>query len=85
MRTNWRSQPASLRCPSRSAREITQQFHERMSQHIAPITEDTMPGELANCMAGRIANLYNFHGPNYICDAACASAMAAIKSAARKA
>ena len=40
-----------------------------------------MPGELANCMAGRIANLYNFHGPNYVCDAACASAMAAIKSA----
>ena len=31
----------------------------------AAITEDTMPGELANCMAGRIANLYNFHGPNY--------------------
>jgi acyl transferase domain-containing protein/NAD(P)-dependent dehydrogenase (short-subunit alcohol dehydrogenase family)/acyl carrier protein len=61
--------------------EITEQFHERMSRHIAPITEDSMPGELANCMAGRIANLYNFHGPNYICDAACASAMAAIKSA----
>ena len=40
-----------------------------------------MPGELANCMAGRIANLYNFHGPNYVCDAACASAMAAITSA----
>ena len=40
-----------------------------------------MPGELANCMAGRIANLYNFHGPNYVCDAACASAMAAISSA----
>ncbi len=68
--------PESLRA------EITQQFHERMSQLIAPITEDSMPGELANCMAGRIANLYNFHGPNYICDAACASAMAAIKSAA---
>ena len=40
-----------------------------------------MPGELANCIAGRIANIYNFHGPNYVCDAACASAMAAISSA----
>src|SRR5207248_3520844 len=29
----------------------------------------------------RIANIYNFHGPNYICDAACASAMAAITAA----
>ncbi len=61
--------------------EITQQFRERISKRFAPITEDTMPGELANCMAGRIANLYNFHGPNYVCDAACASAMAAISSA----
>ncbi len=40
-----------------------------------------MPGELANCIAGRIANVFNFHGPNYVCDAACASAMAAINSA----
>ena len=62
-------------------REITGQLRERIGKHFDPITEDTMPGELANCMAGRIANLYNFHGPNYVCDAACASAMAAIKSA----
>src|SRR5437899_6977112 len=41
-----------------------------------------MPGELANCIAGRIANIFNFHGPNYVCDAACASAMAAINAAA---
>src|SRR5215472_7051863 len=61
--------------------QITKQFHERMAKHIAPITEDSMPGELANCMAGRIANLYNFHGPNFVCDAACASAMAAITAA----
>jgi len=67
--------PASLQ------REITEQFHDRMTHYLADITEDTMPGELANCMAGRIANLYNFHGPNYVCDAACASAMAAISSA----
>ena len=52
-----------------------------MAKLLPEITEDTMPGELANCMAGRIANLYNFHGPNYVCDAACASAMAAISSA----
>src|SRR5581483_3884241 len=45
------------------------------------VTEDSMPGELANCIAGRIANLFNFHGPNFVCDAACASAMAAISAA----
>ena len=36
----------------------------------------------ANCIAGRIANLFNFHGPNYVVDAACASALAAISAAA---
>ena len=41
------------------------------------ITEDTMPGELGNCIAGRVANLFDLHGPNFIVDAACASAMAA--------
>ncbi|MCP4966756.1 MAG: polyketide synthase, partial [bacterium] len=45
------------------------------------ITEDTMPGELGNIIAGRVANLYNFHGPNFIVDAACASALAAIDAA----
>ena len=67
--------------PPEVQRDITREFHDRVGEHFAAITEDTMPGELANCMAGRIANLYNFHGPNYVCDAACASAMAAIKSA----
>jgi len=61
--------------------QITRELHDRVGQHLPPITEDSMPGELANCIAGRIANLFNFHGPNYVCDAACASAMAAISSA----
>ena len=45
------------------------------------ITEDTMPGELGNCVAGRVANLFNLHGPNFTVDAACASAMAAMNVA----
>jgi acyl transferase domain-containing protein/NAD(P)-dependent dehydrogenase (short-subunit alcohol dehydrogenase family)/acyl carrier protein len=67
--------------PRELQHQIREQLHEGIGKLIPPITEDTMPGELANCMAGRIANLYNFHGPNYVCDAACASAMAAITSA----
>jgi acyl transferase domain-containing protein/NAD(P)-dependent dehydrogenase (short-subunit alcohol dehydrogenase family)/acyl carrier protein len=62
--------------------DITRQLHDRMGKCLPEITEDSMPGELSNCIAGRIANVYNFHGPNYVCDAACASAMAAINSAA---
>ena len=67
--------------PEAVRNEITRELHERMGKHLPEITEDCMPGELANCIAGRIANLFNFHGPNYVCDAACASAMAAISSA----
>ena len=73
--------PSFNQLPPDLRREITEQLHKGIGERIAPITEDTMPGELANCMAGRIANLYNFHGPNFVCDAACASAMAAITAA----
>ena len=45
------------------------------------ITEDTMPGEIPNVMAGRIANVFDLRGPNYTIDAACASSLAAFKSA----
>src|SRR5271166_882818 len=68
--------------PEAVRRDITRELHDRMCELLPEITEDSMPGELANCIAGRIANVFNFHGPNYVCDAACASAMAAISSAA---
>ncbi|HEX6502538.1 MAG TPA: SDR family NAD(P)-dependent oxidoreductase [Terriglobales bacterium] len=67
--------------PESVRRDITHELHERIGKHLPEITEDSMPGELANCIAGRIANIYNFHGSNYVVDAACASAMAAITSA----
>ena len=67
--------------PEAVRRDITSQFHDRMGKLFPEITEDSMPGELSNCIPGRIANVFNFHGPNYVCDAACASAMAAISSA----
>jgi acyl transferase domain-containing protein len=44
-----------------------------MSLNYPEITEDTMPGELSNVMAGRVANLFNLRGPNFTTDAACAS------------
>ncbi len=68
--------------PPALRRDISRELHNRMGKLLPEITEDSMPGELANCIAGRIANVFNFHGPNYVCDAACASAMAAMNSAA---
>ena len=67
--------------PEKIREDITRELHDRIGKHLPEITEDSMPGELANCIAGRIANIYNFHGPNFVCDAACASAMAAMTAA----
>ncbi len=52
------------------------------ARQIAPdITEDTMPGELSNVIAGRVANVFNFSGANFVTDAACASSFAALQAA----
>ena len=42
-------------------------------------------GRARQLIAGRVANLFNFHGPNFITDAACASALAAIERRRRRA
>ncbi len=73
--------PSFAALPESMRHDISRELHQRMSQRLPEITEDSMPGELANCIAGRIANVFNFHGPNYVVDAACASAMAAMSAA----
>ena len=67
--------PAAMRA------DITRELRSRMNKRFPEINEDSMPGELANCLAGRVANTYNFHGPNFTADAACASTMAALSAA----
>ena len=64
--------PAEVR--STIERELRASFAEWLPE----ISEDTMPGELCNCLAGRVGNLFNLHGPNFTTDAACASALAAM-------
>ncbi len=54
---------------------------QNVQSHFPSITEDTMPGELSNIIAGRVANVFNFSGPNYVTDAACASSIAALQGA----
>jgi malonyl CoA-acyl carrier protein transacylase len=73
--------PAFSRLPQDQRENILSEMKAGIGGHWPEITEDTMPGELSNIIAGRIAALYNFHGPNYVTDAACASAMAAITAA----
>ena len=64
--------------PKAKQDEMIREFEEGIDNGIIKITEDTMPGELANVTAGRIANVFNFNGPNMTMDAACASSMAAL-------
>ncbi|MEC9090379.1 MAG: polyketide synthase, partial [Candidatus Thermoplasmatota archaeon] len=58
-------------------------FKQAITEGLPKVTEDTMPGELANVVSGRVANLLDLQGPNYSTDAACASTFAAILDACR--
>ena len=58
-------------------------FVEAVVEGAPKITEDTMPGELANVVSGRVANLLDLQGPNHAMDAACASSLAALLDACR--
>ena len=68
-----------LAAPVREA--ILEEWHARIDSAHPTITEDSMPGELPNIVSGRVANILNLRGPNFITDAACASSFAAIKAA----
>ncbi|MFN8130206.1 MAG: SDR family NAD(P)-dependent oxidoreductase [Solirubrobacteraceae bacterium] len=67
--------------PADTRAKIEAELHANLEAWLPEITEDTMPGELGNVMAGRVANVFDLHGPNFITDAACASAMAAMDAA----
>ena len=59
------------------------EFTNAMLEGTPRVDEDTMPGELANVVSGRVANLLDLQGPNHAMDAACASSMAAVLDACR--
>jgi len=67
--------------PSSVQEAILEGIRKQFCASVPDITEDTMPGELGNIIAGRVANVFNFQGPNFITDAACASSLAAIQAA----
>jgi len=62
---------------------IRRLFQTQYLSGLPEITEDSLPGELANIISGRVANVFNLQGPNFTVDAACASSMAALLSAVR--
>jgi acyl transferase domain-containing protein/NADP-dependent 3-hydroxy acid dehydrogenase YdfG len=78
-----RTAPSFAALPGAVRAAVLAETRESFLRDLPEITEDTMPGELANVIAGRIANLFNFRGPNFTADAACASGLAAMSAAVR--
>lgn len=62
-------------------RSLLECLTARVRAKLPPITEDAMPGELGNVIAGRVANALDLRGPNFTTDAACASSLAALDAA----
>lgn len=79
--TRLETVPEFRQLPTATRTAIIDHWHENVAQEFPPITEDSMPGELPNIVSGRVANVLNLRGPNFITDAACASSFAAVESA----
>ncbi len=63
--------------------KVAHQMVEAIREAIPENNEDTTPGLLSNIISGRIANYFGLNGANYVIDASCASAVVAMKNAAR--
>jgi acyl transferase domain-containing protein/NAD(P)-dependent dehydrogenase (short-subunit alcohol dehydrogenase family)/acyl carrier protein/3-hydroxymyristoyl/3-hydroxydecanoyl-(acyl carrier protein) dehydratase len=63
--------------------QMIDHLYQALYGDIPPINEDTMPGELSNVTAGRIANKFDLKGTSFTTDAACASSMAALEGAVK--
>jgi acyl transferase domain-containing protein/NAD(P)H-dependent flavin oxidoreductase YrpB (nitropropane dioxygenase family)/NAD(P)-dependent dehydrogenase (short-subunit alcohol dehydrogenase family) len=57
---------------------------ERVLQRLPEWTPESFPGMLGNVSAGRVANHFDFGGPNYALDAACASSLLALDQSVRE-
>ena len=69
------------RLPPEERKAILEGWRAAVGRQFPEVTEDSMPGELANVLSGRVANVLNLRGPSYIVDAACASSLASIDAA----
>ena len=74
----------AIRIAKESGMTDEAEFIRKWRDNRPVVNEDTMPGELANVVAGRVANLLDLQGPNYTTDAACATSMAALLDSCRQ-
>ncbi|MFA6093377.1 MAG: SDR family NAD(P)-dependent oxidoreductase [Elusimicrobiota bacterium] len=69
------------RLSSQEQEAVADEMVSSIKAGLLAITEDSMPGELSNVIAGRVANVFNLNGPNFTVDAACAASLAAVSQA----
>ncbi|MEE9209333.1 MAG: type I polyketide synthase, partial [Kiloniellales bacterium] len=65
-----------------NALALRKEFGAILRDRLAEPNEESLAGGLANTIAGRIANFFDFGGGAYVIDAACASSLIAIADAA---
>jgi enediyne polyketide synthase len=68
--------------PPEFSKALAETMEKYYKSPLAPVTEDTLSGNLSNTIAGRICNFFDFHGGGYTVDGACASSLIAIANAA---
>ena len=73
--------PSFQGLPDHVRAAILEELLDGAQERFPRINEDTLPGELGNILAGRVANLFNFRGAGFTVDAACASTLAALDAA----
>lgn len=61
--------------------EILERVEERYKRPFPPVNEDNLAGGLANTIAGRICNYFDFKGGGYTVDGACSSSLLSIQEA----
>jgi acyl transferase domain-containing protein/NAD(P)-dependent dehydrogenase (short-subunit alcohol dehydrogenase family)/acyl carrier protein len=60
--------------------KLLQELSDEALKGTIPVTEDSGPGTLQNITAARISNIFDFLGPSFTVDAACASTLAAVST-----
>jgi enediyne polyketide synthase len=68
--------------PQQTRNRLRSSFGAALRGRFAEPNEDSLAGALANTIAGRIANYFDFRGGAYSVDAACASSLLALADAA---
>jgi acyl transferase domain-containing protein len=73
--------PTFQHIPETQRSTIVTELRESWCSQFRPISGNSLPGALGNIIAARVAHYFNFNGPTFTVDAACASSMAAVESA----